>query len=409
MKYRKKASNVTARSGGGYDYLMTVEVAGTYWQSYYTHTYHEGTEAHTGYRPSSDNATGGYQTAQWQYSFDNSTWNTLSGSTATVNITTPNQTVYIRQIVAKPTATYYLANGTDTTTTTCPWGAAKTNGSASTVSYNLSKFSNGYVYAFNSSNALALQFNPGLGDNPINSAFVVKLSGTTWFTKDSSDSTWLNKQYYKVKDSPFSSEVNTSSFSALSVSYTVYEGLSGAVSHSVSSGSSVVFSNSSNCVMVDGTVYITKAAFYRSASASVTPNSATKGVYVLGVQPQSSGIDIGSSNNRFDDVFATTFNGTTVTASGQISANSFNATSTRKAKKDIRPTTVDAVEILRRVGIVDFIFKKDRKKTPHIGFIAEDTDSLLSTPRHDSMDLGNCIGLLIKAIQQLSDELGRRP
>ena len=170
-----------------------------------------------------------------------------------------------------------------------------------------------------------------------------------------------------------------------------------------------MFSNSSNCVMVDGTVYITKAAFYRSASASVTPNSATKGVYVLGVQPQSSGIDIGSSNNRFDDVFATTFNGTTVTASGQVSANSFNATSSRKAKKDIRPTTVDAVEILRRVGVVDFIFKKDRKKTPHIGFIAEDTDSLLSTPGHDSMDIGNCIGLLIKAIQQLSDELGRRP
>ena len=407
IRYRKKASNVTSTSGGGYEYHMTVEAASTYWQSYYVHTYHEGTQSHTGYTPSADNATGGYQTAQWQYSFNNSSWTTLSGSTATVDISSPNQTVYIRQIIAKPTATYYLANGTDTTTTTCPWGAAKTNGSASSVTYNLSKFSNGYVHAFNSSNALALKFSPGDADNPINSAFLVKLSGSTWFTKDSSDSTWLNKQYYKVKATPFSSEVNTSSFSSLSVSYSVYEGSSGAVSHSVTSGSTVIFSNASNCVTVDGIVYVSKNNFYRSASASVTPNSATKGVYVQGIQPQNSGIDIGSSNNRFDDVFATTFNGTSVTASGQISANTFNATSSRRFKRNIRKTSVDALKMLKRVEIVDFKYRNDRRKVPHIGFIAEDTDPLLSTPKQDSMDIGNCIGLLLKAVQELSDEIDR--
>ena len=46
-----------------------------------------------------------------------------------IDIATPNRTVYIRQIVSRPTATYYTANGTDTSSTTCPWGDAKTAGS----------------------------------------------------------------------------------------------------------------------------------------------------------------------------------------------------------------------------------------------------------------------------------------
>ena len=46
-----------------------------------------------------------------------------------IDIATPNRTVYIRQIVSRPTATYYTANGTDTSSITCPWGDAKTAGS----------------------------------------------------------------------------------------------------------------------------------------------------------------------------------------------------------------------------------------------------------------------------------------
>ena len=332
MRRRSKATDIVKGDDGMYHYTIVIEEASTYYQSYYTHTYHEGQESHTGYRPSSDNAKGGTQTAKWQYSWDGSTWQTVDGASMDIDIAVSNRTVYIRQIVSRPTATYYTANGTDTSSTTCPWGDAKTAGSSS-VSYDLSKFSNGVVYAFDSSNVVEFEINPGAGENPVDHSFEVKLDGTTWFTKDSSDSSWLNKQFYKVKVSPFSMEVSTSSFTALSVAYAVYEGSSGVVSRLVTTGSDVVFSNSANCVVVDGAVLISKSRFYRSASASVTPNSSSKGVYVLGVQPQGSGMDIGSSGNPFDDVYGTTFHGALVgNVTGGCSGNAGTASKWANAR-----------------------------------------------------------------------------
>ena len=94
-----------------------------------------------------------------------------------------------------------------------------------------------------------------------------------------------------------------------------------------------------------------------------------------------------------------------ITASGMIQANSFNATSSRKLKKEIKPTLVSALDLIDSVEVVDFIYKNDENEIPHIGFIAEDTDSLLSTPSHDKIDYTNCIGVLIKAVQELSEKV----
>lgn len=91
--------------------------------------------------------------------------------------------------------------------------------------------------------------------------------------------------------------------------------------------------------------------------------------------------------------------------SGAVSASSFNATSSKTKKKNIEDCNLNASELLKNVKIVNYVLKDDEEEVPRVGFIAEDTDSLLSTPDHDHMDMGNCIGVLIKAMQEMSDKL----
>lgn len=88
---------------------------------------------------------------------------------------------------------------------------------------------------------------------------------------------------------------------------------------------------------------------------------------------------------------------------GQIEAVSFNSTSTIEAKENIYPTTISAVDLINQTKIVDFNFKGFDE--PKIGFIAEHTNTLLSGPEQKIMDHSNAIGLLLKAVQELSAEV----
>lgn len=102
-----------------------------------------------------------------------------------------------------------------------------------------------------------------------------------------------------------------------------------------------------------------------------------------------------------------TVNGST----GQLNAPKFNAGSLRSLKDNIRKADFSALDIINKTEIVTFTRKADETKEPAIGFIADDTDAWLSTSRHDSMDTYNCIGMLLKAVQELSarvEELEKR-
>lgn len=63
------------------------------------------------------------------------------------------------------------------------------------------------------------------------------------------------------------------------------------------------------------------------------------------------------------------------------------------------------MEILGDVDVVEFSYKNDPEKTHHIGFIADDTDESIAGENHDRMDVTNCIGVLIKAVQELSERI----
>ena len=84
-----------------------------------------------------------------------------------------------------------------------------------------------------------------------------------------------------------------------------------------------------------------------------------------------------------------------------------HSSSSRKKKKSIQPYTSSALKVINTTQIVSFIYKDDPDQILHYGFIAEDTDSALATEFHDRMDYTNCIGLLIKAMQELKQEVDR--
>ena len=76
-------------------------------------------------------------------------------------------------------------------------------------------------------------------------------------------------------------------------------------------------------------------------------------------------------------------------------------TSTIEVKDVIGPTTINAVDLINGVEVVDFTFKDDPEKNIKTGFIAENTDPILSSKDQDKMDIYNVCGVLLKAVQEL--------
>lgn len=82
--------------------------------------------------------------------------------------------------------------------------------------------------------------------------------------------------------------------------------------------------------------------------------------------------------------------------------------SLRARKENIERYLGKALELFNSVTVCSFRYKCDHDNPDgytHYGFIADDTDERLSSPSHNIMEIGNCIGLLIKAVQELSQEI----
>jgi hypothetical protein len=93
----------------------------------------------------------------------------------------------------------------------------------------------------------------------------------------------------------------------------------------------------------------------------------------------------------------------TCTTGGTVNAVAFNGTSSRTAKKNIKPFKRSALDVIKSIDVVSFKYKGDTE--PQVGFIAEDTDPLLSGKEQKSMKMNTTIGILLKAIQELEDKV----
>lgn len=94
-------------------------------------------------------------------------------------------------------------------------------------------------------------------------------------------------------------------------------------------------------------------------------------------------------------------------STGQVSATSYITTSLESTKTNIEAFNGDAIALINSTDIKTFNFINDPTNKLRVGFIADYTNSILSGKDQDSFDIANTIGVLLKAVQQLSDEIER--
>jgi hypothetical protein len=99
-----------------------------------------------------------------------------------------------------------------------------------------------------------------------------------------------------------------------------------------------------------------------------------------------------------------TFDGSVLNVTGRVNATSFFQQSSRILKTNIIPFESSATDLLNKVNVVEFNYLSDLENK-HIGFIAEDTPTELSTINQNVMDTNSTIGVLIKAVQELTDKV----
>lgn len=123
--------------------------------------------------------------------------------------------------------------------------------------------------------------------------------------------------------------------------------------------------------------------------------------YVLTATGNSGSVN-GESNFTFDGSSVVITGSLNV--SGSVNAQSFYQNSSRTLKTNITPFEKSAINLLDSINVVEFNYLNDLTNK-HIGFIAEDTPVELSTLNQNVMDTNSTVGVLIKAIQELTQKV----
>ena len=85
---------------------------------------------------------------------------------------------------------------------------------------------------------------------------------------------------------------------------------------------------------------------------------------------------------------------------------SFNTPSKRELKQDIEEFKEDATSLIDLIEVVSYRYKDNPDtEIKRVGFIADDTEQIFSGVDQDKFDVNNTQGVLLKAVQELSDRL----
>lgn len=116
-------------------------------------------------------------------------------------------------------------------------------------------------------------------------------------------------------------------------------------------------------------------------------------LYTNALRPDAHGIrNLGTDAVRYKSGFF----------SETVKSGSFDATSSRKKKKDIEDYQESGLEIIKSLKIVTYKYKADRKEQVHIGVIAEDSPKEILSVDRKGVSLTDSIGVIFKAVQELS-------
>ncbi|WP_143304491.1 tail fiber domain-containing protein [Chitinophaga vietnamensis] len=91
-------------------------------------------------------------------------------------------------------------------------------------------------------------------------------------------------------------------------------------------------------------------------------------------------------------------------AGGGIYATGFFQGSKASFKKNIADFNEDALALLMKVRIKQFIYKDDPAEDLRIGIIADSTDWHFATKRHDKFDTNSSLAITMKALQELHEQ-----
>lgn len=88
--------------------------------------------------------------------------------------------------------------------------------------------------------------------------------------------------------------------------------------------------------------------------------------------------------------------------------HSSHSSCSETVKENISNIPFEALKLINDLDLVSFNYKENIGEDPsikHYGFIAENTPEEFSTHYKDRMDYTNCIGILLKAVQELSQKV----
>jgi len=92
---------------------------------------------------------------------------------------------------------------------------------------------------------------------------------------------------------------------------------------------------------------------------------------------------------------------------GVLQAPGFSITSARAAKEEISDFEQSGLSLINETKVVNFRYKEGTDREMKVGFIADDTHPLMSGKDQDHMVVISCLGVLMKAVQELSQEVER--
>ena len=213
------------------------------------------------------------------------------------------------------------------------------------------------------------------------------------FTKDAN---WEVTKYYNLHYT--TAPTNTSDKGA-----SFFNSKSFTLNGSTKNVNSIVYSkNALKITTTDGIYTLGSSSYLPQYSFNFSVVSSVQGAYAKNLLPTDgtssniggSGSDESGKSMRWGTVFCDTINAIN-TAPG----------SKRELKENIHLFDRSALDIVNGTEIVSFNYKEDQNKTPKIGFIADDTDESIAGRNHDLMDYTSCIGVLMKAVQELSERI----
>lgn len=107
-----------------------------------------------------------------------------------------------------------------------------------------------------------------------------------------------------------------------------------------------------------------------------------------------------------DEILEIKTDGDVMLKRGKIYAQAFETHSARSLKHDITQFTENATEILNTVVVHSYVYNRDDTNQSRIGIIADEVnDSRIAGADHDRFDVASTVGLLIKAVQELSQRI----